>query len=57
MSHPELLYATILVDTVKLHVYEGVSKSFRAGRLERELQMAQRCATSCSCISILWVSL
>jgi len=32
--------------------YEGVSKSFRTGRLEWELQMVQ-----CSCIAILWVSL
>jgi hypothetical protein len=37
--------------------YEGVSKSFRSGRLERELQMAQLSATKCSCIAILWVSL
>jgi hypothetical protein len=38
-------------------VYEGVSKSFRTGRLERELQMVQLSATRCSCIAILWVSL
>jgi hypothetical protein len=38
-------------------VYEGVSKSFRTGRLERELQMVQLSATTCSYISILWVSL
>jgi hypothetical protein len=37
--------------------YEGVSKSFRTGRLERELQMVQLSAIRCSCISILWVSL
>jgi hypothetical protein len=36
--------------------YEGVSKSFRTGRLERELQMVQLPATSCSCIAILWAS-
>jgi hypothetical protein len=36
---------------------EGVSKSFRTGRLERELQMVQLFATRCSCIAILWVSL
>jgi hypothetical protein len=34
-------------------VYEGVSKSFRTGRLERELQMVQLSATRCSCIVIL----
>jgi hypothetical protein len=32
-------------------------KSFRTGRLERELQMVQLSATLCSCIAILWVSL
>jgi hypothetical protein len=38
-------------------VYEGVSISFRTGRLERELQTVQLSATRCSCIAILWVSL
>jgi hypothetical protein len=33
--------------------YEGVSKSFRTDRLERELQMVQLTNTRCSCISIL----
>jgi hypothetical protein len=33
--------------------YEGVSKSFRTGRLERELQMVQLSVTICSCIAIL----
>jgi hypothetical protein len=33
--------------------YEGVSKSFRTGRLERELQMVKLSATRCSCIAIL----
>jgi transposase len=28
-------------------IYEGVSKSFRTGRLERDLQMVQLAATSC----------
>jgi hypothetical protein len=37
--------------------YEGVSKSFRTGRLERELQMVQLSASRCSCMAILWVSL
>jgi hypothetical protein len=37
--------------------YEGVSKSFRTGRLERELQMVQLSATRCSCIAILWATL
>jgi hypothetical protein len=38
-------------------MYEGISKSFRIGRLARELQMAQLSATRCSCIAIFWVSL
>jgi hypothetical protein len=37
--------------------YEGVSRSFRTGRPERELQMVQLSATRYSCIAILWVSL
>jgi hypothetical protein len=32
--------------------YEGVTKSFRTGRLERELQMVQLFATGCSCIAM-----
>jgi hypothetical protein len=35
----------------------GVSKSFRTGRLERELQMVQSSVTRCSCIAILQVNL
>jgi hypothetical protein len=34
-------------------MYEGVCKSFRTGRLERELQMVQPSVTRCSCIAIL----
>jgi hypothetical protein len=34
-------------------IYEGVSKSFRIGLLERELRMAQLSATTCTCISIM----
>jgi hypothetical protein len=37
----------------KLLAYEGVSKSFRTGRLERELQMVQLSAIMCSCIAVL----
>jgi hypothetical protein len=37
--------------------YEGVSKSFRTGRLERELQTVQLSATKCIYIAIFWVSL
>jgi hypothetical protein len=33
--------------------YEGVSKSFRTGRLECELQIVQLSATRCSCIAVL----
>jgi hypothetical protein len=38
-------------------IYRGVSKSFRTGRLGRELQMVQLSAIRCRCIAILWVSL
>jgi hypothetical protein len=40
-----------------MDIYEGVSKSFQTGHLERELQMVQLSATRYSCIAILWVSL
>jgi hypothetical protein len=39
------------------YTYEGISKSFRTGHLQRELQMVQLCAIRCSYIVILWVSL
>jgi hypothetical protein len=45
------------LEVTLVHVYEGVSKSFRTGHLGRELQMIQLSATRCSCIAILWVSL
>jgi hypothetical protein len=32
-------------------IYEGVDKSFRTGRLERELQIVQLSATRCSCVA------
>jgi hypothetical protein len=41
------------IDTFSLLIYltyEGVSKSFRTGRLERELQMVQLSSTRFSCI-------
>jgi len=38
-------------------IYEGVSKSFRTGSLERELQMVQHSATRRSYIAVLWVGL
>jgi hypothetical protein len=40
-----------------LSIYEGVSKSFWTGSLERELQMVQLSATRRTCIAILCVSL
>jgi hypothetical protein len=39
------------------HTHEGVSKNYRTGRLELQLQMIQLSATRCSCIAILCVSL
>jgi hypothetical protein len=41
------------IDRDSYDLYEDVSKSFRTGRLERELQMVQLSATRCSCIAIL----
>jgi hypothetical protein len=38
-------------------MYQGVSKSFRTGHLDRELQMVQLSATRYSYIAVLWVSL
>jgi hypothetical protein len=43
--------------TLQSEMYDSVFKSFRTGRLERELQMVQLFATRCSCIAILWISL
>jgi hypothetical protein len=34
-------------------VFEGAAKSFRTGRLERELQMVQLSATRCNYVAIL----
>jgi hypothetical protein len=36
-----------------VELYEGVSRIFRTGHLERELQMVQLSATRCSCIAAL----
>jgi hypothetical protein len=43
--------------TGQLRTYEGVSKSFRTFSPERELQMVQLSANTCSCGAILWVRL
>jgi hypothetical protein len=56
---------TFLTEAVHLYntayilgfIYEGLSRSFRTGSLERELQMVQLSVTRWSCIAILWVSL
>jgi hypothetical protein len=54
----ELLYVLPILKTLTASKkYEGVSRSFWTGRLERELQMVQLSATRCSCIAILWASL
>jgi hypothetical protein len=45
--------SSFIIFNLQLNNYEGVSKSFRTGRLERELQMVQLSATMCSCIAIL----
>jgi hypothetical protein len=46
-----------IIHSVIWFPYEGVTESFRPGRLERELQMVQFSATRCSCIAILLASL
>jgi hypothetical protein len=66
-TNPRLLFSLKYEELIKdkfqstssphRRMYEGVSKSFRIGRLERELQMVQLSATRCSFIAILWVSL
>jgi hypothetical protein len=48
----EELYCTKLYSEI-VSLYEVISKSFRTGRLQRELQMVQLSATGCSCIAIL----
>jgi hypothetical protein len=40
------------VTSAKFGLYAYVSKSFRTGRLERELQMVRLFATRCSCVAI-----
>jgi hypothetical protein len=44
-------------ESLQYYPVAGVSKSFRTGRLERELEMVQFFDTRCSCIAILWVTL
>jgi hypothetical protein len=49
-------WKTALICIGQIHIYEideSVTKSFRTGRLERELQMVQLSATRSSCIAIL----
>jgi hypothetical protein len=46
-------YTKKIINFSHYFIYEGVSKSFRTGRLERELQMVQLSATRCDCIAIL----
>jgi hypothetical protein len=45
------------IATAPSNTYESVTKSFRTGRPEREMQMVKLSATRCSCIAVLWVSL
>jgi hypothetical protein len=48
-----LSYTVQVEEKADENKYEDVSKSFRTGRLERELQMVQLSATKCSCIAVL----
>jgi hypothetical protein len=52
-----LCFYNLDFEKVRMIVYEGVTKNFRTGRLERELQMIHLSATRYSCIAILWVRL
>jgi hypothetical protein len=56
MTYKSTRIATGLVHYGCIRFYEGVTKSFRTGRLERKLQMVQLSATRYSYIAILWVS-
>jgi hypothetical protein len=48
-----LSLSRVMLLTQLSYIYEGVSKSVRTGRLDRELQMVQLSATMCSCTAIL----
>jgi hypothetical protein len=52
LTKPRHIKETHFVNFI-VPIYEGVSKSFRTGRLERELQIIQFSATRCSFIAIL----
>jgi hypothetical protein len=54
---PNEIYHRAIHTTLQYRLHDGVSKSFRNERLQRELQMVQLSATRCSCITNLWVSL
>jgi hypothetical protein len=54
MPHSGTVYVKLCVCVcVCVCKYEDVSKTFRTGLLERELQMVELSATRCSCIAIL----
>jgi hypothetical protein len=57
VSHRFLLLKSLAPSSQTRSIYDGISKSFRTGRLERELQMVQLSATRCNSIAILWLSL
>jgi hypothetical protein len=56
-THTKLRKRNDIFARLKQYQYEGVSKSFRTGCLQRELQMVQLFATRCSCTAILLFSL
>jgi hypothetical protein len=53
----DLPFFTFIFEKNCSQIYEGVSKSFRTGHLERELQMVGLSTTRCTSIAILWVSI
>jgi hypothetical protein len=50
--YDERLAVTVVTINIALY-YEGLSKSFRTGRMARELQMVQLSATRNNCIAIM----
>jgi hypothetical protein len=52
-THPKASVYTGQCETDENGIYEGVSKSFRTGHLEREMQMVWLSAIRCSCVTIL----
>jgi hypothetical protein len=53
IPHPVVAITNLRIHGMYVRTYEVISKSFRTGRLEPELQMVQLSAARCCCIAIL----